>query len=67
MIGFVTWPQLIAMKKVAAVTWPQLIAMKKVAANNNWENMLSFKELQIFVKVTSWPQLISRLSLQCCF
>ena len=48
MIGFVTWPRL---------GWPSDKANREKYAINY---CMSFKELKVF-KVTSWPQLMSRL------
>ena len=64
MIGFVAWPPFIIVYRYEK-RWPS------DKANYTCENMLSFKELQIFDKVTSCLQLISNLLvapayLQCC-
>ena len=49
MIGFVTWPPFVGTKKGGQVTKP--IILVKICYN-----IVSFKELQIFDEVTSWPQ-----------
>ena len=56
MIGFVTWPPFFIPINYYK-RWPS------DKANHTCENTyaMSFKELQIFDKVTSWPQLISNL------